>query len=175
MALQGRARCAPSSLVRDARLIALHEAGHVIVARALGLVVTRVTIEPVFDPHYEKWARGMTWIKATGDHARDFSPAMRARLRREAIFSLAGPAAERHAFGQVPRGEDGIDAQVAEWLLSRDTKARDLPRVLRAARATADQLVSKRWPAIERLAAALMLHRTLTAASLTRRDVTRNF
>ena len=105
MALQGRARRAPSPLVRDARLIALHEAGHAVAAHALGLVVTRVTIEPTYDTFYQKWRLGVTEIEVIGDLTRDFSFAMRDRLHREAIFSLAGPAAERRVVGRVPLDE----------------------------------------------------------------------
>ena len=171
MALQGRARRAPSPLVRDARLIALHEAGHAVAAHALGLVVTRVTIEPTYDTFYQKWRLGVTEIEVIGDLARDFSSVMRARLRREAIFSLAGPAAERRAVGLVALDAEDIDAQVAEWLLSRDTAARELPRALGRTNEVAERLVSERWSMIEGLAAALMLHRTLTAASLSRRAI----
>jgi len=157
--------------VRDARLIALHEAGHAVAAHALGLVVTRVTIEPTYDTFYEKWRVGTTEIEVIGDLTRDFSSAMRARLRREAIFSLAGPAAERRVVGHATLDEDGIDVERARWLLSRDTPSHDLPRVLRRTHELAERLVRERWSAIERLAAALMRHRTLTAASLTRRAI----
>ena len=145
---------------------AFHEAAHVVVAGAVGLKVTRVTIEPTYDTFYRQWRVGTTEIEVLGDHATDYSPAMRARLRREAIFSLAGPAAERRVVGHATLDGDDIDAQVAEWLLSRD--ACDLPRVLRRAQAIADRLVTERWSAIERLAAALISHRTLTRAQLRR-------
>jgi len=169
VALQGRARRAPSPLVRDARLIALHEAGHAVAAHALGLVVTRVTIEPTYDTFYQKWRLGVTEIEVIGDLTRDFSFAMRDRLHREAIFSLAGPAAERRAFGQVALDADDTDEEVARWLLSRDTPTRDLPEVLRAAKESAATLVIERESAIARLAAVLMLHRTLTGAQLCKR------
>jgi len=145
---------------------AFHEAGHAVIGDALGLVVEKVTILPVFSSHYKRWARGMTWIKATGDLTRDFSFAMRDRLHREAIFSLAGPAAERRAVGHVPLDAEDIDAQVAEWLLSRDTAARELPRVFRRANGIAERLVRQRWSAIESLAAALMRHGSLSGQQL---------
>jgi len=141
---------------------AYHEAGHAVAARALGLVVTRVTIEPRYDTFYRKWRIGTTEIAVIGNHATDYSGEMRDRLRREAIFSLAGNAVERRAFDRPLLEEDHTDSDVAEWLLSRDTPQRDLPRVLRCARAIADWLVRERWSEIESLAAALMRHGSLS-------------
>jgi hypothetical protein len=148
---------------------AIHEAAHVIVARALGLVVERVSVEPVFDPHYRKWRAGTTEIKIVGDIARDFSPEMRERLRAEAVALLAGPAAERRAVSQKRSAlrlstldEGSIDVARARWLLSRDTPPCDRAHVLRAAHATAERIVRKCWPAIEKLAARLTRERTLT-------------
>ena len=117
---------------------AYHEAGHAVAARALGLVVTRVTIEPRYDTFYRKWRIGTTEIAVIGNHATDYSGEMRDRLRREAIFSLAGNAVERRAFDRPLLEEDHTDSDVAEWLLSRDTPQRDLPRVLRRVQATAE-------------------------------------
>jgi hypothetical protein len=153
---------------------AFHESGHATIARTLGLRVTRVSVEPVCDTFYQTWRSGTTEIQVIGDLARDFSPLMKRRLRAEAISLLAGPIAERFAQeadagAPEPAPEGDTDLEHATWLLSRDTPPHDLPRELRAARATAERLVRKRWPAIERLAERLTRSREITLGERTRR------
>jgi len=139
--------------------VAVHESGHVVAARALGLTVIRVSVEPVFDRKYQRWRLGATQIRVLDDRVRDF--------RAEAVGLLAGPAAERYALcrdaGAPGNHREGdIDVEQARWLLSRDTSPHDLPRALRRAQTIAERLIRLRWPAIERLAERLTHSRTLT-------------
>lgn len=76
-------------------ITAFHEAGHVVMAVALGAPLACVTIEG-------NWrAQGMTWVGSDYDHwlvaAHDplWTTALRDPLWREALFDAAGMAAER--------------------------------------------------------------------------------
>jgi hypothetical protein len=86
---------------RDRRLAAIHEAGHVVVGRHIGLVDISAWLVKVSDPATDD----KSWI----GHTRYPPPSPPLSKRRMAIFSVAGAVAEccwdKYAF------EDPIDEQ----------------------------------------------------------------
>ena len=79
------------------------------------------------------------------------------------VLGLGHPDAAGQQVNAIMNGrESDTDLAHATWLLSRDVPREDLPRALRAARATAERLVHERWPAITKLAEKLIRARTLT-------------
>ena len=138
--------------------VAFHEAGHAVIALAVGLGVERASADPA-DP-------GVTTTVPA-----DLPPGKRSVLKFVArIFvDLAGAAAEERAFGtaddeaQRPDEENALRRAAQLLRLARDIGDRRLDvderatceRLVAAFRPTAAKLVAENWPAIEAVAAAL--------------------
>jgi hypothetical protein len=137
------------SAMTPRQLRATHEAGHCVIARALGVKVECATL------------REVTTLHRRGD-AESF--------RERAVVALAGPAAEERYGGYS-------DAQMAglwrnEWRGDFDNVLRYLDAaggdLFAPHKCAAERLVRKHWAAIERVAAALIERGELSGAEIDR-------
>ena len=157
-------------VVNDERHTAIHEAGHVVIGRVLGMVCGYVTIEAdeelaghhiVADPLevMQAWDRR--------EHYRDPSKVFNGRM----MTLMAGALAEIEFFGECVEGGDGADqSEVA--LMAEDDYARipkitgdwntDRDRQIERLRARAAGLVRRHRQPIERVADALLAKRRLS-------------
>ncbi len=128
---------------------AYHEAGHAVMALALGRPVAHVSIRPG-----REFLGTCAFGKAVFRPSEDW-------LEREALIALAGAAAEARRTGVYAWGGAARDqAYVEELALQRAGGARQAQRLLRRLLAKAEHLLARQenWRAVERLAAEL-LHR----------------
>jgi ATP-dependent Zn proteases len=137
------------------RSTAYHEAGHAVIAMVEGTSLGDVSIIP------DGSDRGRTALPLPDG----FDPMLCDDVERRAVVEpwisgkLAGAVAERAAMGQGYRVRGGRnDREQAEegasWVTLSDREARFYLRWLTA---RVDELVAREWPAIERLAAHLLL------------------
>jgi hypothetical protein len=135
----------PDALTRV--VVAIHEAGHAVAAVQLGLELRSVRIDSD--------GEGTTYVAAAGE-----------RWREDLVMTYAGDAAVRRAGGLDCSAQDDRDA----WrVISRlGWSALDVAIELGEAKHRAERLVSDHWPAIERVAAALLRHRHLLPSDVRR-------
>jgi hypothetical protein len=160
-------------------LRAYHEAGHAVVARVLGVSVTHVTILSTKDDNSgAAQTRSAAWL------ARDTgAPARIAALRKDALVALAGPHAQvRHRpQTNIKRAtskewkDDIANVMNALGLAAGHAGSRPLaasdripPELIPEVQCLWSQvepesqkMVEEYWPAIERVAKALLTHRVL--------------
>lgn len=154
--------------VREARLVATHEAGHVIAALAVGLPPSRALIEPA------RWGggvagavehRSLDWIdhQAAVHRRSRRAPRLtrreRTQLEGDLIACCAGLAAEQVVLGGMPS---------QRWALTDDCEqARDVARLLghrgwaasayiARARRRALRIVREHWPQVQAIARRLL-------------------
>jgi ATP-dependent Zn protease len=137
---------------RAARIlrIAYHEAGHAVVALALGYVVTSVRIDDEDDG-------GRVRYRAP-DYVSDAHPI---------LLSIAGHAAEQLRYSSNTELSSAAKADERRWLelvahlpqTSRDTYVRKLHMQARS-------LLRLNWAAVEALAAALFEHRSVSHSQI---------
>ncbi len=126
---------------------AYHEAGHAVMALALGRPVAHVSIRPG-----REFLGTCAFGKAVFRPSEDW-------LEREALIALAGAAAEARRTGEYAWGAAARDqAYVEELALQRAGGARQAQRLLRRLLAKAEHLLARQenWRAVERLAAELL-------------------
>lgn len=144
--------------------VAYHEAGHVVVGHRLGLDL--VDVDVVAD---REGGHGHTNFKPPSWYRADGPPDDRKRRFVEAIATtfLAGTVAEarRAGFENLEAAGFDLDSVVRDWLLLL-FPAPEVEARLRKYAAAAAGLVDgpANWPAIEKLARALLRWRRLTAA-----------
>jgi hypothetical protein len=160
------------SVIEDRMATAYHEAGHAVIARTLGIPVKLATIKPG-----EGYA-GRVLTKVS-----NYETQTRALWMREALMSFAGAIAEGEMGGigskdawRTTRGEGGDLTSVRHAVHKFIGEPLKDGRVLiykpdyRAMRPKlkrqAQQLVRKHWPAIERVAKALIEHETLSGTEV---------
>jgi ATP-dependent Zn protease len=136
--------------VNDLRVTAIHEAGHAVVALRLGLVFDHVTTVP--DDHAETdGALHWTELQSAGD--------LEIAATADAIVLLAGPFAEARliesTLHEVLAGDAAGEDREALATLGLDDDE------FVAASRDALALVEQDWPAIERVADALLEYETL--------------
>jgi hypothetical protein len=173
----------------DDRQIAYHEAGHAVAARVLGCHIKVVTLSP---PPKADWLGSVYLQPAARALAPDANHEMQiAALEKDAIHSLAGPIAQHFASGldQYCVKGDGSDLYEAEqycevviairngqysiertddmiffnWGGEFTAAAKELMKKI--INKTWD-LVEEHWPAIERVAGALLVRRELDQANI---------
>jgi hypothetical protein len=131
--------------MKISRSTAIHEAGHAVAAIRAGLIFDHVTALPDVEHEFDG-ALHWTELHASGDVV--MSPELLA------VVLLAGPCAEakamRRRFDQVFAGEAAADDREAVATLGLD----DAQFI--AAGRDAVALVERDWPAIDRLANALL-------------------
>ena len=126
---------------------AYHEAGHAVMALALGRPVAWVSVRP-----------GREFLGTCHFGKAVFRPSEDA-LEREALIALAGPAAEAHLTGEYAWDAGARDQTYAESLaLQRAGGARQAQRLMRRLLAKAEHLLTREenWRAVERLAGELL-------------------
>lgn len=138
---------------REVTALAFHEAGHAIVARALGRWVTSVSIDPERGAGLVQCGRHPTLDLRRG---RD-SVRIRRNIEREIVIAWAGPVAEELAVGRTDRSRWLGDARMIDRLVRRCEPTRraqiDLGAHLRERAAV---LCREHWSDIEDLAGELM-------------------
>jgi ATP-dependent Zn protease len=126
---------------------AYHEAGHAVMALALGRPVDRVSVRPSKELlgvcHFRKpvFRPSEDWVE------------------REILIALAGLAAEARHTGTYARAEADRDLQyAADLALERAGSAKQAARLERRMLAKAEHLLAQdgNWRAVERLAAELL-------------------
>ena len=143
---------------------AVHEAGHAVIARVLGLTCRLVTIVP----DEEKGTLGCAHVESPDDawwrwidlgKERDQFVAYRARM----IVNLAGEEAEREMLGAISDGYDSDYESTTACAMEMSDVAFDPDqRMMRRLRRQTVRLVRKHCDKIERVAAALVEQRTLS-------------
>ncbi len=126
---------------------AYHEAGHAVMALALGRPVAHVSVRPG-----REFLGTCAFGKAVFRPSEDW-------LEREALIALAGAAAEARRTGEYAWNAAARDQVYAEALaLQRAGGARQANRLLRRLLAKAEHLLAREenWRAVERLAAELL-------------------
>ena len=134
--------------------IAIHEAGHVVAALALGLEVTTVTIEQTGQSE----GRTVSWVNT---------------LEEQGIKTIAGPVAaqvcesECDHLHSCSRDDSDIESLVVVLVgllrsVSAPASAEDIQRILRKWRLQAHGILAERRSAVYRIATALDARRTLT-------------
>ncbi len=126
---------------------AYHEAGHAVMALALGRPVDRVSIRA-----RAEWLGSCAFRKPVYRPAEDW-------LEREMLIALAGLAAEAVNHGDYPWDAAAHDHRYAYALaLERAGNPRQAERLERRMLAKAEHLLrqAEHWPAVERLAAELL-------------------
>lgn len=126
---------------------AYHEAGHAVMALALGRPVAGVSILPG-----REFLGTCAFGKAVFRPSEDW-------LEREILIALAGAAAEARRTGEYAWDAAARDQRYAEGLaLQRAGAARQAQRLIRRMLSKAEHLLGREgaWRAVERLAAELM-------------------
>ncbi len=138
----------PSELVATA----YHEAGHAVVALALGRPVHRVTVRPNAD------RLGQCEFKKGRHQPTDDG------LEDEILISLAGMAAEARATGIYERGGAVRDLRFARSLMLQRASERGLDRYERRMLAKVENLLADdgHWRAVEAIAAELVAKETIS-------------
>lgn len=136
--------------MNDLRVTAIHEAGHAVIALRLGLVFDHVTTVPDDDAETDG-ALHWTDLQSAGDL--EIAPTA------DAVVLLAGPFAEARlvesTLHEVLAGEAAGEDREALATLGLDDDE------FVAASRDALALVEQEWPAIERVADALLEYETL--------------
>jgi ATP-dependent Zn protease len=150
----------------ERRHTAIHEAGHVVVARVLGIPCDRVTIVADEDSAGhglipDPYAILDVWWEGRGKYHRTFESALRARV----LAFMAGRQAEEEILGSCHDGDGEDRYQVASMLESLVRDA-EVVRVAARFRMTTRALVRRHRAAIGRVAALLIRHGTLDAAAI---------
>ena len=147
---------------------AYHEAGHVVVAMALGLPVERVTIRPT------ETLRGSVRLDLPDYDAPGpiLTPEQRVTIGiAELAFSLGGPIAEAIAFGAEDTGSWRDHAEADAAVDRTCDVAGVLSRQWRSwASARVESYLRQNWPLVERLVVALLMKPTLSGARV--REIT---
>jgi Zn-dependent protease len=129
----------------EKRRTAHHEAGHAVIACVFGVELKSATI--LVKPFSDGWAGGSVSFKGWREDWEAHAPPDDAG----AIIGLAGPMAElRYAPRLRNRDGWGSDRRQAAELVGGD------PARIHAAEAKARDLVAQHWPAIQRVATALL-------------------
>lgn len=131
---------------------AYHEAGHAVVALALGRPVHRVSVRPSAERLGQcEFKKGRH--QPTDDWVED-----------EILISLAGMAAEARATGFYERGGAARDLRFARSLMLQRSSERSLDRYERRMLAKVENLLSDdgHWKAVEQIAAELVAQATLS-------------
>jgi hypothetical protein len=125
---------------------AYHEAGHAVMALALGRVVHRLTIHPDRD-HLGLCQFGKGTSRPTDDW-----------LEREILIALGGLAAEARHTGNYGWEEAGKDRQFVASLCVQRAGERQAERLERRLLAKAEHLLARpgHWEAVELIAAELL-------------------
>lgn len=147
------------------RFVAIHEAGHAVIGRVLGLSCGKVTVEPE-PPRRAIWSESGELIVAHKDgpdaHAeiwRRWSPwdsgTQKQLDQAYVVMTLAGAEAERVLCGTVEPGIDAGDLRIATRVIGNN------PERLAKLRRKANALVRKHAVDIEKVATALLERGTL--------------
>ena len=149
-------------LTKAREATAYHEAGHAVIARVLGLTCGQVSIIADDDSAgraiiADPWQTAGDWENR--DRFRDARQAFRGTI----IARMAGAEAEREFFGQCRGRDDNDRYDIALLMDSRWTEipADDWDQYEARLRAQTRRLVRRHRDTIERVAAALMKHKTL--------------
>ena len=165
--------------------IAFHEAGHAIVAHALGDRVLRISIVPGVESRAEvQWdnpnpVRGLVARALEFDDADKFKHVVEHAIIEHAIIvCMAGPLAQRRRYprshwrqaatgtsrlGPLKAMVKGADYQQASVLAEQLHPNAKVSRAhWRYLEARADDLLTQWWPEVERLATALLERKTIT-------------
>ena len=144
--------------------IAHHEAGHAVAAFRAGREIREVCIAAVTDdPRYDGNIQHNNPLY--GQHLEAGDERLSDYYGGELIIALAGPEAERRHDSVT--GIAGNDLDVAQEILDRFVGSGvERESLLRLAQRETRDLVNREWPAIERVAAALLRHGRLTGGQL---------
>lgn len=145
----------PSATV-DAVAVAYHEAGHAVVALALGRPVHRVSVRPS-----EQWLGRCEFQKGTWRRSQD-------PVETEILIMLAGLAAEsRHSGRYAWDGAERDLWAVRELTERRASGTKQFERLERRLLDKTEHLLDQPglWPAVEAIAAELLQHTTISGRS----------
>ena len=135
----------------DVEAVAIHEAGHVVIARALGCVVHAVALAPRARPGH------------LGQIDVSFRKNKISASSQRAMVCLGGDIAQHLAFPRSERGDD-VDLRLAHDAAAY--VASDPRRYLEMMRARTRNLVMRHWRAVELVAAALLERSELTGREI---------
>jgi hypothetical protein len=126
--------------------VAIHEAGHVVVARSLGAMVAGVSLQPD--------SARCGWVAITPLSTNNVE-----RCRQALTIFCGGAVAEELRAGepvQVLHQDESDCWRVARTLLGMMATEEAIQQEIHAARERARVILTLRWSAVERLAAALL-------------------
>jgi hypothetical protein len=155
----------------DDRIVAHHEAGHVIAAYALGQSISTVELTDT-GGEFRPFARE-SWEPTTAEGKQAFRDAVLRSIGSgnleemlpTMISLLAGLAAQRRVVGCAYDDYANHDVRQCEEI-SRAVAPGAERELLAHVQEQAEQIVARHWPAIERLADELLLHRRLDAGQI---------
>jgi ATP-dependent Zn protease len=147
------------------RLTAYHEAGHAVMAQLCGQRITEVEI--IGDTEHSGSVRSLRIHEEQGP---DVDPGIPTALTERMLLCLvAGMVAESMISGRRSwdEGSEDLDAAVRLAMKVVGDCERVLP-FLEIAREHTEDLLRRNWPAVDRLAAALMERRRMTGEEVRR-------
>jgi hypothetical protein len=143
--------------------IAHHEAGHAVATLKSGMKVVQVWISAVAD------ARGnfgkVEHINPYFGQALEDGDELSLLGYWELVIAMAGPAAERHYDQRRTMPASGR-TEIENILSAADCSEADKKKHFRTVKRYTKNLVSKEWPAIQRVAAALLERKRLSGDKL---------
>jgi ATP-dependent Zn protease len=148
---------------------AIHEAGHAVIGRMLGMVCGQVTIIPNLSEEtagvaitHDQWVTFGAWEKR--DKYRDVSSVVRGRI----MTLMAGAEAEVVCIGRCRGGDTDDRFQVALMMEEIRIPNDDIVRYARRLRAKTRALVQRHRHKIEHVAKALTERRTISGKNVDR-------
>lgn len=153
-----RARAAQKKLIATA----YHEAGHAVASHVLKYApkTKKLTIEP--EPEFGNLGHALAFFMPSLKPDLEDDLKTMARLEARVIVLLAGPESERKYTGRYNNaGAAGDHADAADYALRMDSNSTCMAAHREYCRQRAIQLVDHQWKMIEKLAEALLEHKTL--------------
>jgi hypothetical protein len=135
--------------------IAHHEAGHVVAAHIAGRVIQEVGISPTPLENGEYgWSRHINPM--FGQEVEDGDARLTDLGTWELAISLAGPEAEKRIDAKriVPASDLAEQKKILSCI--RNTSANEIEEYFRDIKGQTRELVNQHWPAIQRVATALL-------------------
>jgi hypothetical protein len=151
----------PRRTPEEERATAIHESGHAVVGRVLGLVCGKVTIAADYRTRTSGYGIiADPWVTINRWEQRGRYRPPKAAFRGRILAYMAGREAEEELLGYCPGGDDDDQYQIALMLM--DLYPGEEAKFERRLRGVARSLVRRHRPKIEALSRALIEHPSMS-------------